>query len=258
LAIENSIKGAIINFLVCIVTYADAVQASLLETKRLLLIRLHETMNTTLNNPAVVDELFDYLIQFSIQPDFCPLRSRVARVVKEILYSITVHTVFDSDLDSAQLDISDEQRDCFANITSSYITEFTERIIDPLQRLLQDYKVYVEAMQLAKEVVSIISNHKFSPACTAALTRMKHCAYCGGYRKFPPCLNLCLNTISGCFADVTELELFFERFLASLQRLSKTIDSDLEPDALLNNQLKGFTDISIEMKILAPQQLVVS
>lgn len=216
---------------------------SLQEAKRLLSIEIHSSLNTTLPiNSEVLDEFFDYLIQFFVVPDLCPLRWKVRQIVEEVLLTSLINTVFndDSDIEIDRESISTEQLECFRNISNPYVAEFTDQITSDIHKLLIDYKTYVESLQLASKVITALKYHRFSPACVAALTRMKHCAFCSGHSRFPPCLDFCINTLTGCFADVSEVYTGFKSFVSAVQRLSREIHPSLEANSLIRNQLRGF------------------
>ncbi len=239
----------------------DAVQQSLQEAKRLLSIDIQEALNTTLFSSQEINDLFDYLTQFSITPDLCPLQWKVREVVKEVLLTSIINTVLNRDGDS-EVDpdsIDSEQLACFKNISSPYVADYTAEIVSNIQRFLLDYEVYVRSVQLANEVItSVVKRHQFSSSCLTALTRMKHCAFCGGYIKFPPCLNLCLNTIRGCFADVSDIFDDFSSFSTSFNDLSRDIDSSLNPDAIVTNLLKRFVTMITEFRRQSSLEYLVS
>ncbi len=218
-------------------------RASLNEAKRLLSIDIQEALNTSAYSSQEMDDLFDYLIQFSVTPDLCPLHWNVRQLVENILLTSLANKVLtrdDEDNDVALESISEEQMTCLKNLSSSYIADFTIEAASNIQRFLFDYKVYVRSLQLANKVITTAKLHRFSPPCMIALTKLKHCAFCGGFSKFPPCLNLCLNTLQGCMADVFELHNDFGNFVGSFKKLSQEIDSSFEADSLVTNQLQRF------------------
>lgn len=227
-----------------------SVRLSLVEAKRLLTLEVQEALNTTLQNTRAIDNLFDYLIQFSITADLCPLRSKVRKVVEGLLLTNVVNMALSQsestviDLDS----IEEEQLTCLKNITGPYIAEYTEEISSIIQRHLVDYKLYVESINLGRKVVTTVKNHPWSSACFSALARMKHCAYCGGYRKFKPCLNFCLNTLRGCLADVAEIYDSFKGFVSAFHLLSKDIDSSLKHESLSANLFMRFATMITEVR----------
>ena len=229
--------------------FADSVRGSLLEAKRLLTIEVQEALNTTLQNTRALDNLFDYLIQFSITPDLCRLRWRVRKMVEDILLINVVRMAVNQEDSMVDLDnIEEEQLTCLKNITSPYIAEFTDEISSIIQKLLIDYELYVKSINLGRKVVTTVNNHRWSPACTMALARIKHCAYCGGYKAFPPCLNFCLNTMRGCLADVAEIYNDFKSFIVAFHLLSKDIDSRLKPESLMANQFRRFATMVTEVR----------
>ena len=239
----------------------DSVRSSLLEAKRLLTIELQEVLNTTLQNTRALDELFDYLIQFSVTADLCPLRWNIRKVVEDLLLTNVLSMVMNQAEDSAVVDldsIEQEQLTCLKNITGPYIAEFTEQISLVFEKLLLDYALYVRSITLGRKVVSTVQNHKWSPACMVALARMKHCAYCGGYTKFKPCLNFCLNTLRGCLADVAEIYEEYKRFVAAFHSLSKDIDSDLKPENLATKQFKEFVTMVTKVREQSSLEYLVS
>ncbi len=201
-----------------------------------------------------MDNLFDYLIHFSINPDLCPLHWNVRQMVENVLLTSLVN---DDDVSEISLEsISEEQMACLKNISNPYVTDFTTEIMSNIQRFLLDYKVYVRSLQLANKIITTVKLHRFSSSCMIALTKMKHCAYCGGFAKFRPCLNLCLNTIQGCMADVFELHEDFKNFVASFQTLSREIDFD--SDSLVTNQLQRFSTMIPEFRQQSSLEYLVS
>lgn len=240
---------------------SDSVKVSLIEAKRLLSIDIHEALNTSVYSSEEMDDLFDYLIQFSVTADLCPLYSKVWPMVENILLTSLANKMLRHDDDDSEIaleSVNEEQMTCFKNISSPYVADFTNEIVSIIQRFLLDYEVYVRSIQLANEVITTVKFHRFSPSCMIALTKLKHCAYCGGFAKFKPCLNLCLNTLRGCMADVSELHDDFENFTVSFQTLSREMDSSFEANSLATNQLQRFVSMIPEFRRQSTVEYLVS
>ena len=159
-----------------------------------------------------------------------------------------METVHDGDSEYNHENINPKYLACLKNISQPYVSDYTNEISATIGKLLADFKVYVTSLKLAQKVVSIVKNYRFTPACLTALTRMKHCSFCGGYKNFKPCLNLCMNTLRGCFADVAELDESFKNFTVVLKALSKELDSELQPDVFVANQMRRFVTMVEEVK----------
>ena len=239
--------------------HIDVLRRSFIEAKRQLSIEVNDVLNGTLH-PGAFDQLFDYFAQFSITPDLCHLRGLVRSQVEGILISAFLHmeTVHDGDSEYNRETINPKYLACLKNISQPYVSDYTNEISATIGKLFADFKVYVTSLKLAQKVITTVKNYQFTPACLTALTRIKHCSYCGGYKLFKPCLNLCLNTLRGCFSDVAELDESFKNFTVLFKTLSKELDSELQPEAFVANQMRRFVTIVEEVKHQSSLEYLVS
>ena len=209
-------------------------QANLREVQRVLEIEANQAAEMELPN-NIFSDLFTFLINFSINPDICPLPSIVSSQIEKI-----VETIFMSFIDDDEVSIfgnitsPEERKMCLLNATRSWTETDANILTNFLGRLLYDYREFVKSIYLAERVIEEVRLHTFPPSCISALSRMKHCAWCGGYTGNPPCLNLCLNTFRGCFSDVAEVHSDYKTLLKLLREQAVDVLPNLKVEAMRN------------------------
>lgn len=211
---------------------------NIMEAKRQLEIEANETANMEL--PAdIFNEFFTYLINFAVHPDICTLSSVVSSQIEKIIETVFQSIIDDGDSIFRNITLDDERKGCLMNATKPFTQTDTNILTNYLGRLLYDYSEFVKSIYLAEEVINQVRLHTFSPSCVSALVRMKYCAICGGYTGHAPCLNLCLNTFRGCFADVAEMHVPF----ASLVELLREHTMDFLPNLQIEAIRNGLSNI---------------
>ena len=220
-------------------------RSALKESRRRLEIRINETVKTLPKD--AFNRLYNYLTDFSISPDLCPLKSLVKSQVKKITH-LVVERFVQSSVDFENVSQNVEQMECIENITESSMEDHVTDIMAAFGRQLYDLKLFIQGFQLAEEVIKTVKRHRFSSSCISALTRMKHCKICAGIIIFHPCNNLCLNTMSGCLADIAELEEDFGMMLSELKALAAHLETELSPDVFNDNLLEGFVNVVQDLK----------
>lgn len=210
-------------------------QANLREVRRVLEIEANRAAEMELPN-NMFSELFTFLINFSIRPDICPLPSVVASQIEKIVETIFMSFIDDDDVSVfGNITSPEEQKMCLLNATKSFTESDANHLTNLLGRLLYDYREFVKSVYLAEKVIEIVKLHTFPPSCISALSRMKYCAWCGGYTGHPPCLNLCLNTFRGCFSDVAEVHSDYKTLLKLLREQAVDVLPKLKVEAMRDN-----------------------
>ena len=138
--------------------------------------------------------------------------------------------------------------DCMKNVSYTFVKKHEKNIVNSLENQLQEIGVLVKSLDLAHRVITKIRKHQLSGACLTAITRMKYCAWCGGFDVFRPCKSLCLNTLKGCFADLPELHSDFNAFTSSLRLLSQGLITELEQSVFIESHFIQFVSIIDELR----------
>ena len=99
------------------------------------------------------------------------------------------------------------QYQCFQWITiPMFSMDYNTNVFNGLKGILNDFRLFNHALLLAEQILHTVAGHKYPEECLRALPDLQHCAYCGGYSNPKPCLNFCLNTMRGCFANIATLK----------------------------------------------------
>ena len=185
---------------------------------------------------SMFNELFAFLINFSVHPDICPLPSIVASQIEKIVETIFMSFMYDDDVSVfGNITSPEKKKMCLLNATRSFTESDANMLTNNLGRLLYDYREFVKSVYLAETIIEQVRLHTFQPSCISALSRMKYCAWCGGYTGHPPCLNLCLNTFRGCFSDVAEVHSDYKTLLKLLREQAVDVLPNLKVEAMRDN-----------------------
>ena len=202
--------------------------STLLETRRQVEIEIREVLESDLK-PETLNVLFDFLSRFIHFPNLCPLEGAVeAQMEKifEIAYIAQGNLMQDS---------NPVWKSCLVNVSRSFIQPYKQAMMPHVERQLADIALFVDALNTFRHMMKVVRDHSFSPTCIATATRLKYCAYCGGYKVFKPCVFLCMNTFRGCAADIAELHPTYTTFVTALRMFSRQLSSELEPKSLIRN-----------------------
>ena len=220
-------------------------QANLREVRRQLEIEANQAAEMELPNNTFSD-LFSYLINFSIDPDICPVPTIISSLVENIVQTVFMSFLEEEDSVFGNVTAPEERRICLMNATKPFTQTDTSILTSFLGRLLYDYRELVKSVYFAEKVIEKMKLHMFSPSCNSALARLKYCAICGGYTDHPPCLNLCMNTFRGCFADVAEVHVEFKILLTLLREHTIDVLPNLQTEAMREG-LSNFVSLIRQM-----------
>ena len=198
--------------------------------------RLNQSLEGTLPANSLTD-LTRYLSYFTAVADTCPLEQILQQQLQGLM-DITLRYIFSDNEELMGLLDDSISLECMRNTTLELIKDYHSDVLPPMERQLHDLGQFVRALKYADYVRNMIRLHDFSDSCMTALVRMQYCSVCGGYGRFRPCLNLCMNTLRGCFADVVEVQQPFLKFTKLLRTLSVSIINDFKPDRFVDKNLK--------------------
>lgn len=191
--------------------------------------------------------LHRYLTSFASAPDICRL-PEVLSAQTQTLVQLTLNGLFEGDALYAEISEDPTALNCILNVSSSLISHHYKTVSSSLLRLLEDLSLFSRSLRLTQDVLSTLRSYTLSDQCVSALTRMSYCPRCGGYGDFKPCLFYCLNTLSGCFADLAEISGDFRALLSSLRVLSRDLVRELSQENFGRIHLTPFVAIAQELQ----------
>lgn len=204
-------------------------------------VKVNQSLGGTLPTGTFTN-LRRYLIFFSGIADTCPL-PQLLREQTQTIIELALTQLFKDDTDFGTMIEDPVSMECMKNVSSTLVQSYHMELRGSLEKQLHDLGLFVRATKLASHVLNVIRRYHLSESCTTAITRMQYCALCGSYGRFSPCLYMCINTLRGCFADLAELHAPFHRFTSLLRTLTKSLISDLKPDAFINAHLGLFASM---------------
>lgn len=83
-------------------------------------------------------------------------------------------------------------------------------------------RTYAQALMTASEVAKRVMNARPTENCTVALMKMQYCGVCKGYSE-KPCANYCEKVIKGCLQYYSELDVEWDNFVSSMERVSERL-----------------------------------
>ncbi|XP_061083149.1 glypican-5a isoform X2 [Conger conger] len=82
-------------------------------------------------------------------------------------------------------------------------------------------RVFLQALNLAIEVINTTDHLRFSKDCKRALLRMQYCPHCLGLTRSKPCMGYCLNVMRGCLASMAQIDAHWREFARSMEEVSE-------------------------------------
>ena len=204
-------------------------------------IRVNESLEGSLPEDTFAN-LTLYLSYFSAIADTCPLQQLVKDQL-ESLVKVALGQIFANNDEFSGMLEDPISNDCMKNTTMELVKDYYLDILSSMQKQLHDLGQFVRALKMAGHALNVIRSHALSESCITGIIRMQYCSMCGGYGRFSPCLNLCVNTLRGCFADLAEIHGPFKHFTTLLRTLSKGLIEDFKPDNFVDKYLKHFVGV---------------
>lgn len=209
-------------------------------------VRISQSLGWTLPD-GIFQPLGKYLISFASAPNICQLPDVLQTQIEDLI-ELTLNGIFEGDMLYNNITEDPLSKNCILNVSASLVRDHQKRISSSLERLLQDLSIFTQSLRLSDKVLSTIRRYTFSDPCISALTRMSYCSRCGGYSDFKPCLFYCINTLTGCFADLAEIKANFSGLLSGLRTLSRDLMRELEPGNFQNSYLTPFVSMAEELQ----------
>ncbi|KAJ8252926.1 hypothetical protein GJAV_G00207110 [Gymnothorax javanicus] len=94
-------------------------------------------------------------------------------------------------------------------------------------------RVYLQALNLAIEVINTTDHLRFPKDCKRALLRMQYCPHCLGLTRSKPCMGYCLNVMRGCLASMAEIDSHWREFVRSMEEVSERMGGAQELEQVL-------------------------
>lgn len=91
-----------------------------------------------------------------------------------------------------------------------------------IKRAFVATRTYVKSLTTAVNVLKKITPIRLNSDCVNAVSRMQHCGLCSGYSQ-KPCQNYCVNVIKGCFDYFSELDVEWNNFVGSMDKLAERL-----------------------------------
>ncbi|KAI8772130.1 glypican-6, partial [Biomphalaria glabrata] len=74
-------------------------------------------------------------------------------------------------------------------------------------------RTFVQGLSIGKDVINSVFEITPSEACIKAFVKMTYCPHCRGLTSTRPCNNYCLNTLKGCLAYQSDLNVPWNEFI---------------------------------------------
>lgn len=97
-----------------------------------------------------------------------------------------------------------------------------EKLSVQIKRSFVATRTFAQALTSAADVAKNMISVRPNAECTAALTKMQQCGACRGFVE-KPCSNYCVNVMKGCLHYYTELDVEWDNFVASMDRISERL-----------------------------------
>lgn len=97
-----------------------------------------------------------------------------------------------------------------------------EKLTGQIKRSFVATRTFEQALGSAADIAKNMVNVKPASECVAALTKMQQCGTCSGHVE-KPCSNYCVNVMKGCLNHYQELDLEWDTFVVSMERISERL-----------------------------------
>lgn len=91
-----------------------------------------------------------------------------------------------------------------------------------IKRAFVATRTYVKSLTTAANVLKRMTPIRLNSECVSAVSRMQQCGLCSGYTQ-KPCQNYCVNVIKGCFDFFSELDIEWNNFVSSMDKLAERL-----------------------------------
>ena len=196
---------------------------------------INETLSTT-PPPGTFNDFLVYMSQYLYTSNICQLGNVTTATLQSLfdeIYQLQGGKSWKNE--SAQFQA------CYHHQSNNYLETYNINAFNGLKGILNDLRLFNHAFLLAEQILHTVAGHKYPEECLRALPDLQHCAYCGGYSNPKPCLNFCLNTMRGCFANVAALKSDFNRLTTLLSSYADNIiAAQWQPNTLVDAHLSTF------------------
>ncbi|ESO07589.1 hypothetical protein HELRODRAFT_76288, partial [Helobdella robusta] len=105
-------------------------------------------------------------------------------------------------LTNASYKFDDKYLECAGKQITSVqnFSQNTYSIFNLIKRSIVTTRVFIQALNVGKEVLALLSQLEVPATCAETFTRMSTCSYCAGLLNVRPCHQYCLNVMATCYA----------------------------------------------------------
>lgn len=114
-------------------------------------------------------------------------------------------------------------------------SDLPEKIALQISRSFETARTFLQALNLAVEVINTTEHMDFGPECRKAFVRLSYCPHCQGLIHARPCAGMCLNVIRGCLSSVSELDSAWSEYVSALERLTSGMVGIYNIEQVLSN-----------------------
>ncbi|KAK2144473.1 hypothetical protein LSH36_753g02018 [Paralvinella palmiformis] len=136
-------------------------------------------------------------------------------------------------------EISDDYRDCLMRIRKDvYPPPFgvvPGRFAHQLAQAFSSARAFLDALRMGIRVINRTMEMPVSASCQVALTRMAYCGHCDGQVDASPCRGLCYNVMRGCLAHVTDINIYWNEMIDSLELLTVNMRGSYDIEEVLHS-----------------------
>ncbi|KAL4220516.1 Glypican-6 [Mactra antiquata] len=95
-------------------------------------------------------------------------------------------------------------------------------------------RTFVQGLAIGRDVILSMERIKPTEACTLGMTRMMSCPLCRGLTRTKPCNNYCLNTMKGCLAHHSELNMVWNEYIEALKMVAQRLEGPFNIETVVD------------------------
>ena len=164
-----------------------------------------------------------------------PGENQVQKALQDLFDQLLLET-FKGSHSSPNAALSKQYKDCLltAKKEMDIFGEEDDATVRQLRRALNSTSVFLIAVRTAGKVLDSFLGLKFSDSCIHEYMKMHPCSLCGGFPEGRPCLGLCMNVLSMCIGDISQLNTAFDNYLKATMDMLTEMENT-SPDTLIGD-----------------------
>ncbi|CAL1544757.1 unnamed protein product [Lymnaea stagnalis] len=112
--------------------------------------------------------------------------------------------------------------------------EVPQKLSHQVKRAFIAARTFVQGLAIGRDIVSTIMDIAPSEACLKATVRMMYCPLCRGLTSTKPCNNFCLNTMKGCLAYQADLNVPWNEYIESLNKVAQRLEGPFNFETVMD------------------------